>query len=104
MIWMLTNKSSNYYMFRGKHNKALQAVNQAISQYPFSIELITIKAQIFSNLEEYDQALEVTGPGHMHCNQMIPKFFLPDGIYTYLCRATIQMPSKIMNALATCRR
>ncbi|MGC3947232.1 MAG: hypothetical protein QM762_22415 [Chryseolinea sp.] len=31
----------DHYMLRGKHNKALQAVNQAISQYPFSIELIT---------------------------------------------------------------
>ena len=47
----------DYYMFRGKFNKALQAVNQAISQYPFSTELITIKAQILTNLEEYDQAL-----------------------------------------------
>src|SRR5918995_6375011 len=47
----------DYYMFRGKFNKALQAVNQAISQYPFSTELITVKAQILSSLEEYDQAL-----------------------------------------------
>ena len=53
----------DHYMFRSKHNKALQAVNQAISQYPFSIELITIKAQILSNLEEYSQALELLGSG-----------------------------------------
>jgi tetratricopeptide (TPR) repeat protein len=49
----------DFYMFRGKHNKALQAVNQAISQYPFSTELITIKAQILSNLEDYEAALEL---------------------------------------------
>src|SRR5690606_10275945 len=47
----------DYYLFRSKYNKALQAVNQAISQYPFSTELLTVKAQILSNLEEYDQAL-----------------------------------------------
>ena len=49
----------DFYMFRGKHNKALQAVNQAISQYPFSTELITVKAQILSNLEEYEEALDL---------------------------------------------
>ena len=49
----------DFYMLRSKHNKALQAVNQAIHQYPFSIELITIKAQVLTNLEEYDQALEL---------------------------------------------
>ena len=26
----------DYYLFRSKYNKALQAVNHAISQYPFS--------------------------------------------------------------------
>src|SRR6478735_12412924 len=54
----------DHYMLRGKHNKALQAVNQAISQYPFSTELITIKAQILSNLEEYDQALDILDQAH----------------------------------------
>src|SRR5688500_17748678 len=54
----------DHYMLRGKHNRALQAVNQAISQYPYSIELITIKAQVLSNLEEYDQALELLDQAH----------------------------------------
>lgn len=67
-----------HYMFRGKHNKALQAVNQAISQYPFSIELITIKAQILSNLEEYDQALELLDQAHaLQPND--PEIFLTKG-------------------------
>ena len=47
----------DHYMFRSKHNKALQAVNQAISQYPFSIELITIKAQIFQTLKNMARRL-----------------------------------------------
>ncbi|MFZ6009992.1 MAG: tetratricopeptide repeat protein, partial [Bacteroidota bacterium] len=54
----------DYYMFRGKHTKALHAVNQAISQYPFSSELITVKAQVLSNLEEYDEALELLEQAH----------------------------------------
>src|SRR5689334_13191321 len=54
----------DYYMFRSKHNKALQAVNQAISQYPFSTELISIKAQILSNLEEFDEALKLLEKAH----------------------------------------
>src|SRR5688500_4806870 len=54
----------DFYMFRGKYNKALQAVNQAISQYPFSTELITVKAQILSNPEEYDQALALLEQAH----------------------------------------
>jgi hypothetical protein len=37
----------DHYMLRSKHNKALQAVNQAISQYPFSIELITSRRRFF---------------------------------------------------------
>src|ERR671910_1163444 len=67
-----------HYMFRGKHNKALQAVNQAISQYPFSIELITIKAQVLSNLEEYEQALELLDQAHaLQPND--PEIFLTKG-------------------------
>src|SRR5687768_18008507 len=54
----------DYYMFRSKHNKALQAVNLAISQYPFSTELITLKAQILSNLEEFDEALSLLDKAH----------------------------------------
>src|SRR5690606_38756149 len=54
----------DFYMLRGKHTKALQAVNQAIQQYPFSIELITVKAQVLSNLEEFDEALELLDQAH----------------------------------------
>src|SRR5688572_17266462 len=53
-----------YYMLRGKHTRALQAVNQAINQYPFSTELITIKAQILTNLEDYEQALLLLDQAH----------------------------------------
>jgi tetratricopeptide (TPR) repeat protein len=48
-----------FYLLRTKYNKALQAVNMAIGQYPFSIQLITTKAQILSQLEEYADALEL---------------------------------------------
>src|SRR5688572_29397257 len=48
-----------FYLLRTKFNKALQAVNMAISQYPFSTQLITSKAQILSQLEEYNEALEL---------------------------------------------
>src|SRR3954469_24894341 len=68
----------DFYMFRGKLNKALHAVNQAISQYPYSIELITIKAQVLSSLEEYDQALELLDQAHaMQPND--PEIFLTIG-------------------------
>ena len=40
-----------YYLDRGKHKKALVAVNMAMEQYPFSTELISVKAQILSNLQ-----------------------------------------------------
>src|SRR5688572_1898333 len=49
----------DYYLDRSKNKKALSAVDQAITQYPFSSELIPIKAQILSNLEEYEQAMEL---------------------------------------------
>src|SRR6187455_3246479 len=68
----------DYYMFKGKHNKALVAVNQAIEQYPYSTELITIKAQILSNLDAYDEALELLEQAHaMQPND--PEIFLTIG-------------------------
>jgi tetratricopeptide (TPR) repeat protein len=68
----------DFYMFRGKYNKALQAVNQAISQYPFSTELITVKAQILSNLEEYTEALDLLDQAHaLQPND--PEIFLTKG-------------------------
>ncbi|MDH5249970.1 MAG: tetratricopeptide repeat protein, partial [Cyclobacteriaceae bacterium] len=68
----------DHYMMRGKHSKALHAVNQAISQYPFSIELITLKAQILSNLEEYGQALDLLDQAHaLQPND--PEIFLTKG-------------------------
>ncbi|NJO04026.1 MAG: tetratricopeptide repeat protein [Bacteroidia bacterium] len=47
----------DYYLEHSKYKKALIAVNQAMELYPFSTELISVKAQILSNLEEYDEAL-----------------------------------------------
>ncbi len=48
-----------YYLDRAKHKKALAAVSMAMAQYPFSTELIAVKAQILSNLQQYDEALEL---------------------------------------------
>jgi len=68
----------DYYATKGKHNKALHAVNQAISQHPYSIELITIKAQVLSSLEEYDQALDLLDQAQaMQPND--PEIFLTTG-------------------------
>ena len=47
----------DYYIDHSKFKKALLAVNQAMELYPFSTELIGVKAQILSNLEQYDEAL-----------------------------------------------
>jgi len=49
----------HYYLDNNKPKKALIAVNQAMEQYPFSTDLFTTKAQILTNLEDYDQALEL---------------------------------------------
>src|SRR5258706_15198321 len=49
----------DHYLETSKFKKALAAVNMAMDQFPFSTELISIKAQILSNLEEYDEALEL---------------------------------------------
>ncbi|HZX73917.1 MAG TPA: tetratricopeptide repeat protein, partial [Cyclobacteriaceae bacterium] len=49
----------DHYLFRAKYKKALIAVNLAINLYPFSSELIPLKAQILSHLEKYDEALEL---------------------------------------------
>ncbi|MFM7430695.1 MAG: tetratricopeptide repeat protein, partial [Flammeovirgaceae bacterium] len=49
----------DYYMEKLKFKKALTAVNQAIDQFPFSTGLISIKAQVLSNLQQYDEALEL---------------------------------------------
>ncbi len=48
-----------YYLEKSKFKRALTAVDQAIDQYPFSTELLTVKAQIFTNLERYEEALEL---------------------------------------------
>jgi tetratricopeptide (TPR) repeat protein len=49
----------DHYLDRTKYKKALSAVEAAIEQYPFSTELMPLKAQILSNLERYDEALEI---------------------------------------------
>jgi tetratricopeptide (TPR) repeat protein len=46
-----------YYLEKSKFKRALAAVEQAIDQYPFSTELLTVKAQILTNLERFDEAL-----------------------------------------------
>ncbi len=49
----------DHYMEKLKFKKALAAINQAMEQFPFSTGLIAIKAQILSNLEQYEEALEL---------------------------------------------
>ncbi|MCA6408222.1 MAG: tetratricopeptide repeat protein, partial [Cytophagales bacterium] len=49
----------DHYMEKLKFKKALAAINQATEQFPFSTGLIAIKAQILSNLEQYEEALEL---------------------------------------------
>ncbi len=47
----------DHYMANSKFKKALVAVNAAIDQFPFSTELLTVKAQVLSHLKQYDEAL-----------------------------------------------
>src|SRR5688572_33407722 len=63
-----------HYMFRGKHNKALQAVNLAITQYPFSIELIPLKHRYCPTLKSTIKLLNCW-IRLMRFNRMILKFF-----------------------------
>ena len=48
-----------HYIALNKNAKALKAVEMAMEQYPFSSELVTLKAQIFSNLERFEEAEEL---------------------------------------------
>jgi len=47
----------DHYMARSKFKKALVAVNSAINQFPFSTDLLSVKAQVLSHLKQYDEAL-----------------------------------------------
>ena len=47
----------DHYMARSKFKKALVAVDSAIEQFPFSTDLLSIKAQVLSHLKKYDEAL-----------------------------------------------
>ena len=59
----------DYYLDNSKFKKALAAVNQAIETYSYSTELMTIKAQILSNLEQYDEALALLDEAkNLHLN------------------------------------
>jgi len=49
----------NYYLDRGKYNKALEAAKLGVEQFPFSSELMTFNAQILFNLEDLPKALEM---------------------------------------------
>lgn len=48
-----------HYLSAGKNQKALKAVEFATEQYPFSSELVTLKAQIFSNMQRFPEAEEL---------------------------------------------
>ena len=47
----------SYYLQHQKYKKALKACDVALNQYPYSSELLISKAQVLSNLEEFDDAL-----------------------------------------------
>ncbi|HCW05964.1 MAG TPA: hypothetical protein DGG95_01215, partial [Cytophagales bacterium] len=47
----------DHYMAHSKFKKALTAVDSAIEHFPFSTELLSVKAQVLSHLKEFDQAL-----------------------------------------------
>jgi tetratricopeptide (TPR) repeat protein len=46
-----------YYLHTQKFKKALKACNMGLEQYPYSTEIMISKAQVLSNLEEFDEAL-----------------------------------------------
>lgn len=48
-----------HYIALNKNKKALAAVEMASGHYPFSSELVTLKAQIFSNLDRFEEAEEL---------------------------------------------
>jgi tetratricopeptide (TPR) repeat protein len=47
----------DHYMALSKFKKALTAVNSAIEQFPFSTDLLSVKAQVLSHLKQYEEAL-----------------------------------------------
>ncbi len=49
----------DHYLTKGKNNKALQVCDQGIVLYPYSIDLMLDKAQVLSNLERFEKALDV---------------------------------------------
>lgn len=49
----------DYYLDRAEYDKALCAINHAMNFYPFSSELLLAKAQILSNMEQYDNAWKI---------------------------------------------
>ena len=49
----------SYYMSQNKARKALSAAKQAESQYPFSVEIMLLKAQTLISMESFKEALEV---------------------------------------------
>ena len=48
----------NHYLSEGDDKKALKACDLAEIQHPFSVDILLLKAQTFSNLERYDSAIE----------------------------------------------
>ncbi|MCK5281195.1 MAG: tetratricopeptide repeat protein [Cyclobacteriaceae bacterium] len=49
----------SHYIELGKNKMALKACSIAIDQYPYSTSLMIEKAQILSNLEQFDKSLEI---------------------------------------------
>src|SRR3954467_9088501 len=49
----------NHFMEAGKLKKALKACEVAMSQYPFSVELMLDKANLYIRKQKFDQALEL---------------------------------------------
>ena len=49
----------NIYLLDGNFKKAMTACELAEEQYPFSTDIMLSKAQVLSNLEDYDEAMEL---------------------------------------------
>lgn len=55
------------YLDNNKHRKALKATNLAIEQYPYAVEFMVLKAQVYSNLQEYGIAIDILEKaGNLH--------------------------------------
>ena len=49
----------HHFLEAGKNRKALKAANLAIEQYPYVVDFLVLKAQCYSNMQEFDTAITI---------------------------------------------